>query len=595
MKQRDAYLKGPMRRESDDRLSVGLTFATGAKLAVVSMTTTILIIIVVVRAAGVNPAQMTWLVFASVLITGATSMLQSIRFGRIGIGCILVVSSTGVFIAVAVQALKVGGPSTLAVMVVVSALFQLILSSRLSLLRQIMTAKIAGTLIMLVGVSVVPAIFELINYLPQGEPTLGARLSAFVTIAVIVVLMMKVKGTLRQWIPVIGIGAGAFVGAFFGLYDTATVAAASWVGLPQLNWPGFDLSFGRVFWSLLPGFLLATIIISLRTISSAVSVLRFSNRTPMAIDYRLVQNAITTEGVGNMVAGLAGAFPSMAMLSNVSFVKTSKITSRHIGVAAGVLLIVLAFVPKILVLVTAIPGPVFGAYILLAMGLLFLIGLKMVLKGGVDRQSGLIVSLSLLFGIGIQANLIAPGFFTSFMGGALDNAMTTGGICVILLTWGVNLTYSRAQRLEMTLELAGLPALQEFLRDFSSRYKWNEATTTRFEAVGEEVLLTLLDSRDATPDAGARRMRLFARRVPGGATLEFISVMDTDENLENQVALLSSQIDADLFEKEVSLRILRHLAASVRHQQFYGADIITVRVDASKRPEKRESKDVWGL
>lgn len=580
--------------EANDRLLASSTFAMGAKLAVLSITTTILIIIVVAQAAGVSPARMTWFVFASVLVTGVTSVLQSVRLGRIGTGHVLVVSSTGVFIAVAVQALKAGGPGTLATMIVVSALFQLILSSRLSILRQVMTARIAGTLIMLVGVSVAPAIFELINNAPQGQSPLGARLSVLVTFVVIVAMMIKVKGPLRQWTPVIGIGAGAIVGALFGLYDMTRVTEASWIGLPQLSWPGFDLSFGRAFWSLLPGFFLATMIISLRTISTTASVLRLSKRTPMSIDFRLVQNAIATESIGNLLAGLAGALPSMAMFSNAAFVRTSKITSRLIGVTAGILIIVLVFVPKVLALITAIPGPVFGAYILLAMGLLFLIGLKMVIKDGIDRQGGLIVGFSLLVGIGIQSNLIAPDFFAAFMGGALDNAMTTGGLCAILMTWGVNLTYSRAQRLEMTLELASLPTLQEFLRDFTSRCKWNEATTTRFEAVGEEVLLTLLNSRDDSPEAGARRMRLLARKVRGGATLEFISVMDTEENLEDQVALLTSQIDPDLLDQEVSLRILRHLATSVRHKQFHQADILTVRIEVPKRPEKRGATGVWG-
>ena len=560
--------------------------AMGAKMAVLSITTTVLIVIVVARAAETSPAEVTWLVFASVLITGLASALQAFRLGRIGTGHILVASGTGVFIAVAVQALRAGGPGFLAAMITVSGLFQVMIAARLSLLRHIITPKIAGTLIMLVGVSVVPAIFRLINSLPQGESPLGARLCAIITNATIVVLLVTARGPLRQWVPVIGIGAGALVGALFGLYDSAHVADAAWAGLPQPGWPGFDVSFGSAFWALLPGFLLATVIVSLRTISSTVSVLRLSQDRQTAIGFRLVQNATATEGIANLFAGLAGALPSMAMLANVTLAKTSGLRSRSVGLAAGALIIVLAFVPKALALVTAIPGPVLGAYILLAMGLLFLICIRMILKDGVDRQSGLIVGFSLLFGIGVQVNLIAPGFFGSVMGGALDNAMTTGGLCAILLTWGVNLTYSRASRLEMKLDIAGLPRLQEFLRAFTSKCKWDEATTKRFEVVGEEVLLTLLQSGNSDLEERTRRMRLLARKVRGGASLEFVAVVDTEENLEDQVTLLGSQIDVDLVEQEASLRILRHLAASVRHQQFHGADIVTVRMDGAKDSRK---------
>ena len=37
---------------------------------------------------------------------------------------------------------------------------------------------------------------------------------------------------------------------------------------------------------------------------------------------------------------------------------------------------------------------------------------------------------------------------------------------------------------------------------------------------------------------------------------------------------------ADTIEQEGSLRLLRHLASSIRHQQFHDADMATVRVDA---------------
>ncbi len=556
--------------------------AMGAKMAVLSLTTTVLMVIVVARAAGLGPDETAWFMFASVLVTGATSVLHAFRLGRVGTGQMLVASGTGVFIAVAVQALRAGGPGLLAALVVVSALFQLLLSVRLSILRQIMTARIAGTLIMLVGVSVVPAILHLINDLPQGEGPLGARLSALATVFSIVVLMPFSRGALRQWMPVVGIGTGAVVSAIFGLYDVARVAQASWVGLPRLTWPGFNPGFDHAFWALLPGFLLATLIISLRGISTAVAVMRLSQPASKSVDFRLVQNAVTTEGVGNLAAGLAGALPGLAMLSNASFSKTSRIKSRHIGTAAGIMVAVLAFSPKALALVASIPGPVFGAYILLAMGILFLIGARMVAKDGLDRQGRLIVGVSVLIGIGVQVNLIAPGFFATFMEGALDNAMTTGGLCAMMLTGVVHLTYSRARKFEMTLELVGLGMLQEFLRGFASKGKWDEATTRRLEAVGEEVLLTLLNRHGESADSRRRRLRLLARKARGGAALEFISVVDAEENLEDQVALLSSQIDVDLLEAEVSLRILRHLAASVRHQQFHGADIITVRLDVTK-------------
>ena len=61
--------------------------------------------------------------------------------------------------------------------------------------------------------------------------------------------------------------------------------------------------------------------------------------------------------------------------------------------------------------------------------------------------------------------------------------------------------------------------------------------------------------------------------------LEFI-VAPRGENVQDRMALLGQQTDEASVEREVSLRLLRHLASSVRHQQYYDTVIVTVRVRA---------------
>ena len=54
-----------------------------------------------------------------------------------------------------------------------------------------------------------------------------------------------------------------------------------------------------------------------------------------------------------------------------------------------------------------------------------------------------------------------------------------------------------------------------------------------------------------------------------------------DANLEDQLALLGEQVAGPPVEEEISLRLLRHYASSVRHQQFHDTDVVTVRVGPS--------------
>ena len=51
--------------------------------------------------------------------------------------------------------------------------------------------------------------------------------------------------------------------------------------------------------------------------------------------------------------------------------------------------------------------------------------------------------------------------------------------------------------------------------------------------------------------------------------------------------LVTDTPDEVLMEREVSLRLLRHIASSVRHQQFHDSDIVTVRVEVPEAERGR--------
>ena len=90
--------------------------------------------------------------------------------------------------------------------------------------------------------------------------------------------------------------------------------------------------------------------------------------------------------------------------------------------------------------------------------------------------------------------------------------------------------------------------------------------------------MTLLqpEEESGTPDR-PRRLRLSASKGEGGAVLEFI-VAPGEENVQERMAVLAAGGGETPVEQEISLRLLRHLASSVRHQQYHDLDIVTVQV-----------------
>ena len=567
--------------EPTDSSSPGVSLGLGVQLSAVGLVATITLTTVVFRAAGQSEVNLAWAVFAAIAISGAATALQSLRRGRLGSGHVLLMGSSAVFVAICIDALVRGGPALMATLVLAAGLFQMLLSERLSLFRQILTPTVSATVLMLTPVSVLQPIFRMLEDVPAGSLSFAAPVAAFVTVAVICGLILLGTGGIRLWAPVIGVAAGAIAAALVGLYDTSRISAASWVGLPALRWPGFNLEFGGTFWALLPGFLLAAMIGSLRTISSALAVQRVSWRTSRAVDYRAVQGAVTTDGLSNVFSGIIGTVPNTAYSLGASVAQLTGVASRQAGIAAGLVILVLAFLPKAIALILAIPAPVFGAYLVVMMSMLFMIGIRMLQQGGgLNYRRMVIVGVSFWIGLGFQTRLIFPEFFADFAGGLLNNGMTSGGLTAIFLTLVVKLSESRPLRLSMALDFAGLDQLRGFLTAFARRSGWDQAMSDRLDAVSEEVLVTLIQRQEDDQHSGRRGLIVNARRVGGTAVLEFVSATGEGRNLQDQVALLADQVEEGRLEQELSLRLLRHLASSVHHQQYHGADIMTVRVDA---------------
>ena len=185
-----------------------------------------LITTVVMRAAGESEAYLYWAVSATVAISGAATIVQAFRLGRLGTGHVLVMGSSSASIAVCIAALAAGGPAMLATLVLVSALVPLALSGRLPLVRRIITPTVSGIVIMLIPVTVMPVVFDLLDRAPDGSPASAAPFCALLTVLVTLAIALGSKGALRLWAPLIGVVAGSVAAGFLGLYDLDRVADA---------------------------------------------------------------------------------------------------------------------------------------------------------------------------------------------------------------------------------------------------------------------------------------------------------------------------------------------------------------------------------
>ena len=539
--------------------------------------------VVVAKESGGDESYLIWMVFASLLVVGVSTLLQVRRLGPVGAGAVLPMFTAAFAIPFCITALVDGGPATLTTLIIASALFQLVISKWLFVLRRVVTPIVSGTVIMILSITLASVVFALLDDAAQEEPV-AAPLTALITLVIVVALTLRGTAAMRLWAPVIGIAVGCAAAAGLGIYDIGRVTEAAWVGVPN-EWPGLGLDFSVDFWVLVPSFLFLGVIISIQVNGEAISMQRVSTREPRAIDFRRVQGALAGTGIGNLLSGIAGGVPLVINPGAVSFTQITGVASRRIGYVIGVVFILVAFLPKASGLLSTIPGPVMAGYLILVVGSLFVDGARTVIQNEPNRSRLMVAGISFWIGASFQFALFNLPDLGPVVGALLKSAVTTGGVSAVLMIVFLELTSHRRMRLQSKLHIDSLPELTQFIHRFSDSRRWNDAMKDRLSAVAEETLLTLapidfeaeLEDLADEVEGDGRQLVVLASSDGPTADLEFIGG-GNDDNLEDRIRQMQDHEEETPLDTEISLRLLRRYASSVRHQQFHDTDIITVRV-----------------
>ncbi len=568
-----------LRYEVNDRPPQLLAAALGFQVVVLILAGIVLVPIIVLKAAGGSEEVMSWAIFAALLVSGLTTILQARPLGPIGAGYSLFMGTSAAFIAVSTMAVQKGGLPLLATLVVLSSIIQFAFSARLSLLRRIITPTVGGTVIMLIAVAIFPICFRMITTLPAHvEPTsLAGPFTAGATFVVILAVSLLTSGQARLWGALCGVVAGCTVGSFFGLLDLAAVREASWLGLPRAAWPGLDLSFDARLLALLPAFIIVTIVGAIETFGDGIAIQRVSARSQQPVDFKAVQGAINADGVGNLLSGLLGTLPNTTYATSISVVQLTGVAATRVAVYGGALMMAIAFLPKVSALLQSIPDVVVGSYLLVLLVLLFAQGLRLATSEGLSYEDGFVVCLAFWLGMAFQNQLVFPDHLPEWAHTLLDNGMTSGTLVAVPLTSVLAIKNRTRDRITLEPSTAAIPELHNFLAHLAAKLGWDKGATDRLQLAGEEALLFLLGKEEEASRATPSPVPVSAREVDGLLELEFLSGPGA-ENIESLVRELGERDRVSA--EDAGLRILSHLATELRHEQFHDRTYLLVKLDS---------------
>ena len=150
------------------------------------------------------------------------------------------------------------------------------------------------------------------------------------------------------------------------------------------------------------------------------------------LEDRQVRYGLAGEAAGSAISSLIGGFTTTAYPQNVALLKVTD-EARPVPCAgdhAGVVFVVLGFIPKAGAVLSLIPSPVIGGIFLPAAASLISTGFNTLRKVESNDRSQAVIGLSLLLGIAL------PSALSGLEGGAhvfFSNSILVGAFCVVIL------------------------------------------------------------------------------------------------------------------------------------------------------------------
>ncbi len=414
----------------EDRVPVGTALLVGAQHVAAMVVGTITPPLLLANALKFSPDDTAYFISIALLSSALGAFLQCRRRGPLGSGLLSVTGTSFAFMQPLTQAWHAGGLAMMFGMSCLTAPVQMALSPFLSKLRGLFTPLVSGSIVLLIGTSLIPtAFFGLATPLQPG----GALWPGIAAGAAVMAVVVVAQASGRAWARVAGvalaIAAGCAVCAMFGGLHAPAATATGWLTRPRWLAHGFAFS-----WELVLPFAFIYVISSLEAMGDMTATSQLSGlETGGDEHWRRLSGGVLADGATCTVAALFGGFPSTTYAQNNGVIQITGVAARRVGYVMATLLAVLGLVPAVGRAVTVLPPPVLGALALLLFGLVAVSGLRLIMAQGLGQREGVIVALMLGVGLGLPTQPAIVATIPELVRPVFESGISSGGLTALLL------------------------------------------------------------------------------------------------------------------------------------------------------------------
>eukprot|EP01030_Chromulinospumella_sphaerica_P009095 gene9095-8906_t len=332
-------------------------------------------------------SEVPYLVSMALFVSGLGTFVQARRFGPVGSGLLCLQGTSFSFISVILSAgfmVKARGGGTDEILSTIfgicffAAFIEVVLSQFIGKLRKLITPVVTGTIITLMGLSLIKvAVTDMAG--GYGAADLGAAgnmgLAALVLLTIVVLNRFN-NPFLRLGSIVIGLTLGFVVAWWLGRVDLAALPQVPLVSVPVPFKYGF--SFDWV------AFIPVAVIFLISPLER-------------------IKSGLLADGLNSVMAATFNSLPMVTFAQNNGVIQLTGVASRYVAYFIAGLLVLLGLFPMIGAVLQLMPKPVLGGATLIMFGTVAVAGIKILAEAGLHRRNVLIVAISLGMGLGVAA------------------------------------------------------------------------------------------------------------------------------------------------------------------------------------------------
>lgn len=401
--------------------------------------------LVIASGLGLDNETLIHLINADLFTCGIASIIQSAGLGpKIGVKLPLIqgVTFTAVspLIAIGIAATPADadpktGLATMYGSIIAAGLVTFFVAPFFAKLLRFFPPVVTGTLLTVMGITLISVsagdIVSWGTYAAEGQDagalTLRGLAYAFTTLVIIVAVQRIFKGFMSTISVLVGLVVMTAIAFALGDANFSDIGQSAWLGVTT---PFF---FG------IPKFNIAAIIsmlivMAVTMVETTGDVFATGEVVGKRITPKQVANALRADGLSTLLGGVFNSFPYTCFAQNVGLVRLTRVKSRWVVTAAGIIMIILGILPKAGAVVASIPGPVIGGASLAMFANVAVVGIQTLSKVDMrDNRNAVIVSTSIGLAMLVTLKPDLASLMPSWLQIIFGSGVTIGALTAFIL------------------------------------------------------------------------------------------------------------------------------------------------------------------